>query len=178
MGYENETQILEKSGGWHVLQGGNPGCKPLRLFERVLDPNAVDFLCPLHVFRNKYAAPRLFGRTQNQSIPKRKPVKAMQVDRGENVGDFGSGHVELGEQFNFAAGNARVHTQFPRERHEIFLKHLQRHNSGSPAPVLRYQIEGPLLLRRIRLVIRVNQDVGIEEATSRHCLAGNESRHD
>jgi hypothetical protein len=107
---------------------------------------------------------------------KRKPVKTVQVDRGENVCDFGSGDVELGEQFDFAARNARVHLQLPRHRHKIFLKHLQRHNSGPPPPVLHHKIEGPLLFRRIRFVIRVNQDVGIEEATSRHCLAGNESR--
>ncbi len=63
-------------------------------------------LAILHVLREKHTAPSLFGCSEDQGIPKRKPVKTVQIDRGENVCDFGSGDVELGEQFDFATGNA------------------------------------------------------------------------
>jgi len=95
-------------------------------------------------------------------------VEAMQVDGCEDVCDLGSGDVELGEQFNLASGNARIHMQFPCDRDEILLEHLQRHNSSPRSPVFGYQIEGGPLFRRRRLVIRVDENIGIEETTSAH----------
>ena len=60
----------------------------------------------------------------------------MQVDRGQNVRDFRGCDIELGQQFDLAAGNAHINMQLSRYRDEIFLQHLQRYNSGSRSPVL------------------------------------------
>ena len=100
-------------------------------------------------------------------------MEPVQVDRGEDVPNPGSGNVELGQQFDLAAGNGRINVEFSRYRDEILLKYLQRHNACPRAPMLRYEIEGSTLLHRRRLVVRVDEDVRVEEATSAH-----ESRRD
>ena len=51
-------------------------------------------------------------------------MQPVQVDRGEYVRHFGC-NVELGEQFDLAAGDARVHMQLSSDRNKIFLKNLQ-----------------------------------------------------
>ena len=81
---------------------------------------------------------------------------------------FGRGNVELGEQFNFSASYAWVHMEFSRDRNEIFLKYLQRHNSRPGTPMLRHEFEGPPLFCWRCLVIRINENIGIEEATNAH----------
>lgn len=65
-------------------------------------------------------------------------MKTVQVDRCQNVGNFGCGDVEFGEKLDLSARDRSVHVQFPRDRDEIFLKHLQRHDSSSGSPVLGY----------------------------------------
>ena len=57
----------------------------------------------------------MIGSTEHSSVPERKLVKTMQVDGGHNVRHLWSGDVELGEQFDFAAGNARINVQLPRD---------------------------------------------------------------
>ena len=42
-------------------------------------------------------------------------MKTMQVDGGHNVRRLSSSDVELGEQFDFAAGDARINVQLPRD---------------------------------------------------------------
>ena len=92
----------------------------------------------------------------------------MEVDGSENVGDFRGGNIELGERFDLPASNPRIDTQFARDRHEIFLQYLQRHNAGSGPAVLGHEVDRTPLLRRRCLVVCVYQDVGVEEATSAH----------
>lgn len=100
-------------------------------------------------------------------------MKAMKVDGGKDVGNVGDSNIELGEQFDFPASNARINVQFPRDGDEILLQHLERHNAGSPTPVHCQEIEGASLLRWCSLVVRVNENIGVEEATGAH-----ESRFD
>ncbi len=95
-------------------------------------------------------------------------MKPVEIDGGENVSQVGRGHVELGEQFDFSASNAGIDVQFSRDGDEILLQHLQRHNAGPGTPVLCHEIEGASLLRRCRLVVRVDENVSVEEATSAH----------
>jgi len=95
-------------------------------------------------------------------------MKPVEIDGGENVRQVGRGHVELGEQFDFSASNAGIDVQFSRDGDEILLQHLQRHNARPGTPVLCHEIEGASLLRRSRLVVRVDENVSVEEATSAH----------
>ncbi len=143
------------------------------LQKRIYDLNPIHLPGILQIFREKDAAASLHSRTKDQSIPKRKPVKAVQVDSSQNIRDFRSGNIELGEQFDFPACNARINAQLAGNCDEIFLEHLQRHNTGSRAPVFGHEIDGASLLSRRSLVVRVDEHIRIEEATSAH-----ESRFD
>ncbi len=105
-------------------------------------------------------------------------MQTVQVDGGEDVGNIGSGDVELGEQFDFAAGDGRLHTQLARNGDEIFLQDLERDDAGSGAAVLGYKGECAALLAGRGLIVGVNEDVGVEEATDGHCLGENEFRRD
>jgi hypothetical protein len=87
---------------------------------------------------------------------------------GQNVCDLGSGDVELGQQFDFAAGDDRVYAQLFRHRYEVFLQHLHGYRSGSGTAVFGYELEGAVLLCRRGFVVGVDEDVGIEEAAGGH----------
>ncbi len=100
-------------------------------------------------------------------------MQPVQVDGGENIGDVWSGDVELGQHLDLAARNAGVDMQLSREVHEILLQYLQGNNTGPRSPVIGGEIARASLLRGCRFVVRVKEDVRIEETTSVH-----ESRHD
>lgn len=138
------------------------------LSEGVYDFQPVNLSRVLHIFGENHAATGLFGCPKNQSIPERKPVEPVQVDCSENIGDLGGGDIEFGQQFNLAADNMCLDVQFPCGRDKIFLENLKRHNPCPRAPVFGHKVKGPALFRGGRFVIRVGQDVRIEEATSAH----------
>jgi len=141
-----------------------------KLSEWVDDLQAIEVAGVLHVFGKEDGAAGLFGGADDERVPEGKVVKAVQVDGGENVRDFGSGDVELSQKFNFAAGDARFNAQLLCDRDEIFLQHLQRHDSRPRPPVLGHEIEGASLLGGHAFIVGVNKDVGVEEATSGHRL--------
>ena len=115
----------------------------------------------------------MLRRSEHQGVPERNAVKAVQVDGRENVGDFWRCDVELGDQFDFPTGDARVKVQFAGDRDEILLEHLQGHNSGPGAAMFCDEIEGASLFGGSGLVVGVDEDVGVEETTIAHA-----SRHD
>lgn len=130
--------------------------------------NPVDLSRFLHILREYDATAGLFSGSHDQSIPERKSVKPVKIDGGQNVADVRRGNVEFGQQFNFAASDTRINMQFSSDGDEILLQHLQRYNPGSCEPVLGDQIEGASLLCRRSLVVGIDKNVGIEEATGAH----------
>ena len=98
-----------------------------------------------------------------------KPVK---VDRCQNVGNVRRGNVELCQQFDFSAGNAGIYMQLSRDGNEIFLQHLKGYHAGPGPPVLGHKFYRSLLLGGRRLVVGIDENVGVEKATNAH-----ESRH-
>ncbi len=97
----------------------------------------------------------------------------MKIDGSEDIGDFRSGDIELGQHLYLAARDAGIDMQLSREVHEILLQHLQGNNTSPRSPVFCHEIARASLLRGCRLVVRVKEDVSVEETTSVH-----ESRHD
>jgi len=95
-------------------------------------------------------------------------MKEVKVDGSQNISYIGNGNIEFGEQFDLPPRNALIHAQFPRDRNEVFLENLQRNYACSCEPVLGNEIEGPPLFCRGSFIIRVNEDVGIEETTRGH----------
>jgi hypothetical protein len=104
-------------------------------------------------------------------------VEAVQADRGEDIGNVGSGDVELGEESNFAAAmeastcNLRVTVTkysckirsetMPCWRGDVRLQAGRR----------------SVALERVALLSE-DEDVGVEKATSGHRVSRNESRLD
>ena len=110
-------------------------------------------------------------------------MEPVQVDRRKNIREFGDGDVKLRQQFDLAAGNGRIDAQISRDGNKVLLQYLQRYNSSPRAPVFGHQVERFPLLGRRSLVIGVDEDVGVEKATSGHRLGGlylvdRESRRD
>ncbi len=100
-------------------------------------------------------------------------MQSMEIDGGENIADLRGSNVELGQHLHLAARDARINVQLSREVHEILLQHLQGNNASPGSPVFCHESARASLLRRCRFVVRVEQDIGIEETTSVH-----ESRRD
>ena len=92
-----------------------------RLPKRVHDANPIDFPGFLQIFGEEHATAGLLGRTQDEGVPERKPMKAVEVNGSQYVRDLGSGNIELGQQFDFPARNLRINVQLPRDSDEILL---------------------------------------------------------
>jgi hypothetical protein len=122
----------------------------------VYNANSVDRPRFLHIFREEHTATCLLGGSHHQRIPERKSMKEVKVDRGQNVGYFGNGNIEFGEQLDLSPRDALIHAQLPRDRNEIFLENLMRHYAGARAPVLGNEIEGAPLFCRSSFIIRIN----------------------
>ena len=138
------------------------------LFERVYDTNPVDLSWGLQVFSEKHTTAGLLGSPQDQSIPKSKTMKPVQIDGGQDVGNFGSGNIEFGKQFDLPTCDARIHVQLLGDGYEILLQHLQGNDSGSRSPMFGYQGESTPLFGWSGFVVRIDENVGIEETTSAH----------
>jgi hypothetical protein len=82
----------------------------------------------------------LLRHSEDQGVPERNAVKAVQIDGPENVGDFWKCDVKLGDQFDFPTGDTWVKVQFAGDRDEILLEHLPGHNSGNKL----HRLEGEL----------------------------------
>src|SRR2546426_550596 len=61
-----------------------------------------------------------------------------------------------------------VDTQLPGNGDEVLLEHLRRHDSGATPKAIGINLEGATLLFARIVVVRVDQDVGVEEATVAH----------
>src|SRR5208337_5567711 len=95
------------------------------LEEWIDDLYAVEFLAELHIFRQQDAAAGLPGHAEDEGIPIREAVQAMDVDGCEDVADRRLGDVEARIYLDFLSGKHRVKAEFPRSVHEVLLEHLE-----------------------------------------------------
>jgi hypothetical protein len=95
-------------------------------------------------------------------------MKAMKIDRRENVANVGRDDIELRDQFDFAAGSPRVDPQLARSHNKIFLKHLQRNHTASLAALLGKKLRRDFLLSGVGVIVNVDENVRIEKTTSAH----------
>jgi len=109
----------------------------MSLDERIYYAQAFDSPLLLKILGKQYRAARLGCRPQNQSIPEGKPVKAMEIDCGNDIRDVHGGHVKLRDQFHFAAGTLWIDSEFASGYDKIFLQNLQRNYACSFPPMLR-----------------------------------------
>lgn len=138
--------------------------------ERVYDLNPIYLAAILEIFSQQNATATLFGRSQDERIPKRKPVQPMEIDGRENVRNVWRGYIKLGKNFDLATRDMGIDTQLSCDVHEILLKHLQGNNAAPGSPVFCYELAGTTLFGRCRFVVRVDEDVGVEKTTNAHEL--------
>src|SRR5262249_9913821 len=103
-----------------------------------------------------------------EGIPERKAVQAVQVDGGEDVDDFDPHEREAREQLHLAPGDLRRHSQLTGCDDEILLKHLARNHTLGFPPAGLDDRQGGLPLPWLVTIVRVDEDVGIQKATSGH----------
>ena len=89
------------------------------LAERIYNLNAIDFPDSLHVFREQNLAASLFGGPNDQSAPKGKSVKAVEIYCGKNVCQVRLNYVELGKQSHFAASKTWIDVQLASDGRNI-----------------------------------------------------------
>src|SRR6185437_9923283 len=100
----------------------------------------------------------------------RGAVKAVQVNRSENVSNMRRGNVKLSQKLYLAPGHFRIHPQLMGHGDEIFLQYLHGNHAATRPPMLSYQINCALLLRSRELVVGIDQNVGIEKAANAHMV--------
>ena len=92
----------------------------------------------------------------------------MEIDGGKDIGHFRSSNIEFGQQFYLATRFTRIELQLSRDRDEILLQHLQRNNASSVTAMVVPQIARDTLFCRGVVIVRVHQDISVEETTSVH----------
>ena len=131
-------------GWWRAISTSilarNPNCVALSVKERrsnqkstqrgglqewVDDLHSIDHPAVLHVLGEQHAASGLHRAAQDQSVPKRESMEAMQVNGGENVCDDELRDLELRKDFNPSPGQFRIEFEFSRGRDEVLLQHLE-----------------------------------------------------
>jgi hypothetical protein len=103
--------------------------------ERVRDTDAIDNLAMAQVFGQYCLATGFPCAVDNEGIPIRNLVKAVQVNSRENVAQHRFDQVEPGEDLYFSTCDGRIQTQFPRGDPKVFLKDLERNDSAAIFPV-------------------------------------------
>lgn len=95
-------------------------------------------------------------------------MQAVEVDRGQNVTHARGRDIEFREQFDLSARDDRINAKLPCDRNKILLKDLERHDARPRTTVLGNQVERAPLFRGSRFVIRIDENIRIEETTSGH----------
>jgi hypothetical protein len=104
-------------------------------------------------------------------------MEVVQADRGEDIGNVGSGDVELGEESDFAACDGGVHAQFARDDDNVFLQDPERDDAVLARRCSVTSWTAQRCLARVALLSE-DKDVGVEKATSGHRVSRNDSRLD
>jgi len=99
----------------------------------------------------------------DESIPKSKIVKPMQIDCSEDIAHGGFDHIHFREGLNTPLRQIRVHFELASNCGEVLLKHLERYHPNLQAKVIRDESEGPQLLCSISRIIGVYEDVRIKK---------------
>ena len=100
------------------------------------DPHFVEFLAVLHVFGQQDRAAGLFGHAEDERVPVGEAVESMDVDGGEDVGDFGLDQMEARVHLYLPSSRSWIKAQLPGGIDKILLKYLERNDSCSLNSVL------------------------------------------
>lgn len=95
-------------------------------------------------------------------------MESVKVDRSQNVVKLDLEQVEATEKLRFPLRIFRWHAELARHGREVTRGGSGRNHASSLKPVLLDDLLSSGLLRRSVGIVRVDEDVGVEEATSAH----------
>lgn len=95
-------------------------------------------------------------------------MKTVQIYGRENIPYVRSYDIEFGDQFHLTLGPLGIDAQLARRDYEILLQNLERDDAASIAPVFDEEFAGAPLLEKVGIVIDVDENIRVEEATSAH----------
>jgi len=96
------------------------------LAKRVHHTEAFDSTLILKVLGIEYrAAGQLYG-LQDQGVPEREPMQAVQINRRENIANTRCNNIEFRDQFYLATRALGSDPELARRHDKIFLKNLER----------------------------------------------------
>jgi hypothetical protein len=133
------------------------------LEKRIHDRNPVNGPAVLQIFGQKGTAATLFGGENYESIPEGETVQPMNVDGREDVPDRRLNDVKPGEELNPLLGQSRFELEFSCGGEKVFLKNLNRYESGPHAEVICDQCDGFGLFGRVSGIVSIDEDFGIEK---------------
>jgi len=95
------------------------------LTERIHNAEPFDPPLILKVLGEQHRTSSQFCRTQNQGIPERKLVEAVEIDRRQNIRNVGRHNNKFREQFNLAPRGLRIDSKLTCGCHKVLLKNLE-----------------------------------------------------
>src|SRR5271165_7642437 len=97
-------------------------------------------------------------------------MQTVQIHRRHDIGHVYLHHRESSEQLQLPARYVGWNRKFTSRRREVFLKNLGRYHTASIGAASFDKGKGQLLLARLVVIVGINQNVCIEEATSAHAV--------
>ena len=76
--------------------------------EGIHDLNAIDGAIVLEIFGQQDATASLLCRSQNQSIPKRKCMQPVEINRCQDVCHLGNDYIEFRKYFDLPPREGRI----------------------------------------------------------------------
>ncbi|MBP1597821.1 MAG: hypothetical protein H6Q05_3198 [Acidobacteria bacterium] len=95
-------------------------------------------------------------------------MQPMQVDGSKNVIQASLHEVQLPKQLDLASRDGTIDAKFASGYCEVLLKNLDGDDSIVESPAMLDQIQSGSLLGRGATIIRIDQDIRIQETKSGH----------
>jgi hypothetical protein len=145
-------------------------CGSLRLAEGVDDLKRLESAAVLEVLRIQRATPGIQRRPDDERIPDRQLVEAMQVDRSQHVVHVEPDDVHVREDLDATLGVGCFDAELAGRRGEELLQHLQRELPAPLAEEATQQILRDGLFALVARVVRVDEDVSVDEERPGHAV--------
>jgi hypothetical protein len=134
--------------------------------EGITDNKTVESPPILQVVREEGRAARAPSRLDQQRVPKRDLVKAVNVDRTQHIIDGDEHDLKLCEELDFSARGGGGHLQLLCGCREVFFERLGGHERV-PIGVARFdQRERDCLFVGRVVIVGVDEDVRVQELSA------------
>jgi hypothetical protein len=121
------------------------------------------------IFAIQKGAATLLSGSNDQGVPERNRMQAVQIDSRQDIGHVYLHDREASEQLQLSS--RYFGWKFTGRRSKLFLKNLGRYHTASVGAAPFDKGKGQLLLTGLVVIAGIKENVCIEEATSAHAAA-------